>query len=196
MRTGNARRGSGKRTALTSIESLLARLARLLVEHGVTSRQAETLLRAAWVQQVEHSLATHPRGPNVSWIALITGLDRKEVSRILKNPPRVDSALETPSHPASRVLAGWHSDPIFAKLDGPSALPIKSAGRRSPSFWALASRYSPGVYPALILRELCRVGAVEKLKDGRVRARLRRYRSKEALPRDVSRDRRNEERRL
>lgn len=181
MRIGNTRqnRGLGNTAVLSAVEALFRPLARVLVEHGISSPEAESLLRAVWVHQLASEVAARRRRPNVSWIALVAGLDRKAVSLILKRPPRMGPASETHSQWANRVLAGWHSDPAFAKDDTPRVLPIKSVGRTRPCFWTLARRYSPGVYPGLILRELCRVGAVEKLQGGRVRARRRRYRAKE-----------------
>lgn len=181
MRRGNTRqnRGLGNTTVLSAVEALFRPLARVLVEHGISSPEAESLLRAVWVHQLAREVAARRRRPNVSWIALVAGLDRKAVSLILKSPPGVRPASETHSQWANRVLAGWHSDPVFAKDDTPKVLPVKSVGGKRPSFWTLARRYSPGVYPGLVLRELCRVGAAEKLQGGRVRARRRRYRVKE-----------------
>lgn len=181
MRVANTRqnRDLGNTTVLSAVEALFRPLARVLVEHGISSPEAESLLRAVWVHQLASEVAARRRRPNVSWIALVAGLDRKAVSLILKSPPRMGPASETHSQCANRVLAGWHSDPAFAKDDTPRVLPIKSVGSKRPSFWTLARRYSPGIYPGLILRELCRVGAVEKVQGGRVRARTRRYRARE-----------------
>ena len=181
MRTGHTRqnRDPHNATVLSAVEALFRPLARVLVDHGISSPEAESLLRAVWVHQLAREVAARRRRPNVSWIALVAGLDRKAVSLILKRPPRMRAASEASSQWANRVLAGWHSDPVFAKDDTPRVLPIKSVGRNKQSFWTLARRYSPGVYPGLILRELCRVGAVEKLQGARVRARTRRYRAKD-----------------
>lgn len=178
---GNTRqnRDQSNTAVLSAVEALFRDLARVLVDHGISSPEAESLLRAVWVHQLARELAARRRRPNVSWIALVAGLDRKAVSLILKRPPRMGPASESHGQWANRVLAGWHSDPAFAKDHTPKVLHVKAVGSKRPSFWALARRYSPGVYPGLILRELCRVGAAEKLEGGRVRARTRRYRAKE-----------------
>jgi hypothetical protein len=105
-------------------------------------------------------------------------LDRKEVARILRRPPRLNPALEKRCHRANNVLAGWYTDRTFVAKHRPLVLPIKATQQKRPSFWMLANRYAPDVYPGLILRELSRVGAVERLEDGRVRARRRRYRGR------------------
>jgi hypothetical protein len=172
-------RERGNATVLSALEAVFRHLARLLVEHGVGSPEAESLLRAVCVHQAADAQAVRgKRKPNASRIALVTGLDRKEVARILKRPPRMSPALETRSHRANKVLAGWYTDRTFVENHRPLVLPIKTTQRKRPSFWMLANRYAPGVYPGLILLELCRVGAVERLEDRRVRARRRRYRGK------------------
>jgi hypothetical protein len=163
---------------ISAAEAAFRPLARILIDHGVSSPEAESLFRAVCVH--EAALAQTERGkkrPNVSRVALVTGLHRKEVGQILRRSPRVDPGLETRGR-ANKVLAGWHGDPTFAHKAKPLALPIKAAERKRPSFWMLANRYAPDVYPGLILRELARVGALKTLQDGRVRARMRRYRSK------------------
>jgi hypothetical protein len=166
-------------TVLSAVEAVFEPLARLLIEHGVSSPEAESLLRAVCVHQAAKIESARRTRPNVSRIALVTGVDRGEVRRILEGPPRVGSALETRRHRANRVLAAWHSDQDFIARGEPLVLPIKVGDRRRPSFWKLVRRYAPGVYPGLILGELCRVGAAEKLADGRVRVRMLQYKAKE-----------------
>jgi hypothetical protein len=185
MRIGSKRQQRDRRdgAVMSAVEAVFRPLARVLVDHGVSSPEAESLFRAVCVHQVALAQAVRGKRPNASRIALVTGLNRKQVTQILKHPPRVDPALETRCR-ASKVLAGWYGDRTFVHKARPQVLPIKSTERKRPSFWMLANRYAPDVYPGLILRELSRVGALEKLQDGRVRARMRCYRknlSKEYL---------------
>jgi hypothetical protein len=164
----------GETRILRIAERVFVPLAHLFADHGVTCPQAERLLRAVCVREAAVTEAKTRKKPNISRIALLTGLDRKEVARLLSRPPRTESRLEARSHPGDRVLEGWHSDRTFARKGRPLALSIKASRSKLASFWSLASRYAPGVYPGLLLRELLRVGAVEALRDGRVRARTRR----------------------
>lgn len=151
-------------------------LAQLLVSHGVSSPEAESLLRAVHVHEAAKIDATQQKRTNVSRVALVTNLDRAEVARILRRPPRVDPGLET-RRQLNKVLAGWHGDRDFVDETRPMALRIKATHPKGRAFWDLANRYAPGVYPGLILNELIRVRAVQKLNDGRVRVRMRRYRT-------------------
>ena len=157
-------------------------LAHLFAAHGVTCPQAERLLRAVCVREAAATEAKSRKKPNVSRIALLTGLDRKEVARLLKWSACLERVLATRSLPGDRVLEGWYADQTFAEKGRPLTLSIKAPQSGIPSFWSLARRYAPGVYPGLILRELLRVGAVKSLRDGRVRARRRRIVRGEASP--------------
>lgn len=180
---GTERRSAfGEAHVLHIAEGVFVPLAHWFADHGVTCPQAERLLRAVCVREAALTEARTRKKPNVSRIALVTGLDRKEVARLLSQPPRVESPVGTRSHPG-RVLEGWYVDRTFADNGRPLALPIRTPQSKLPSFWSLASRYAPGAYPGLILRELLRVGAVETLQDGRVRARTRRIKCGESNPR-------------
>lgn len=164
---------------MRAAEAVFAPLAQLLVEHGVSSPDSESLLRAVCVHQAARAEAARGKKPNISRIALVTGVDRGDVARILETPPGAAPAVDSGRHRVNRVLTGWYSDRRFLDGERPLVLPIKADSRNSPSFWLLASRYAPGVYPGLILGELCRVGAAERLEGSRVRVRMRRYKSKE-----------------
>ena len=163
---------------LKTLETVLEPLATWLVEHGISSPEAERLLRAVCVREVAKAGAIPGKRPNVSRVALLTGVDRGDVRRILKirDTAKVDYRM----HRVNTVLAGWHSDATYSRGGRPLSLPIKAIKIRDykrSNFWALAKRYAPGVYPGLILSELLRVGAVEELGDGRVRPRTREYRA-------------------
>jgi Family of unknown function (DUF6502) len=164
---------------LKALETVFEPLARLLIEHGISSPEAERLLRAVCVREVAKAGAVAGKRPNASRVALVTGVDRGVVRRILKTRHKA-GAVNDRRHRVNRVLAGWHSDKAFSSAGRPLLLSTKARKTRDhkrSSFWALAKRYAPGVYPGLILSELLRVGAVEELDNGRLRVRTREYRA-------------------
>jgi hypothetical protein len=173
---------------LRAVEPTFARLAHLFMREGITSPEAERLLRSACVRQAA-SIAEGmgDKKLNASWVAFVTGLARKEVARILRVPGTLHSALEGRSHPANKVLEAWHTDRAFVVGGTPRILSFKAAGPSRASFWLLATRYAPDVYPGLLLRELCRIGAVKRLKDGRIQPRMRRYKAPGPSPRHLRR---------
>src|SRR5215469_4034037 len=166
---------------LKTLETVFEPLARLLVEHGISSPEAERLLRAVCVREVAKAGTTPGKRPNASRVALVTGVDRGDVTRLLKIHHKVGEVNDS-RHRVNRVLAGWHSDATYSSGGRPLLLPIKAIKARDykrGNFWALAKRYAPGVYPGLILSELLRVKAVEEVGNGRLRARTREYRAAE-----------------
>ena len=173
---------------LRTLETVFQPLAGLLVKHGISSPEAERLLRAVCVREVAKASRIPGKKPNVSRVALVTGVDRGDVTRILKTRLR-SQRVNSRHHRVNKVLAGWRSDKTYSSRGRPLLLPIKTAKAsdyRRNSFWALAKRYAPGVYPGLILSELLRVGAVREVGNGRVRVRTREYRVAKLNRQDAS----------
>jgi hypothetical protein len=154
-----------------------APLANLFVKLGVSSPEAESLLRSVLVHGAyQRERALGQESVSLSRIALLTGVHRNEVKRILSTPPGIDPGREVRRHRGNRILAAWHSDPDYTNPDGqPKVLDLKAARRREVSFSALVKRYSPGVWPRLILDELLRVGAVEEVSEGRLKVKMNSY---------------------
>jgi hypothetical protein len=160
---------SSKLAALGTASAIFETLAPHLIESGVTSSEAETLLRAVCVHAAARSFAQHGRRPNASQISIKTGVDRHVVADILKTPPRVDGGLETRRDATSRVIAGWLSDPHYFKGGLPLALPIGDPQSRGRTIWSLVEEHAPGVWPRLVIDELIRLDLVEALPDGTLR---------------------------
>ncbi len=105
-----------------------------------------------------------------SRVAIMTGLPRSEVTRILNS---LDSASQArpDHHPARRVLAAWHDDPRFLAPNGePAILPI--FGKRR-SFEQLVDRYGAGIPIRAMLDELIQLDAVEQVDDQKLQAKAR-----------------------
>jgi Family of unknown function (DUF6502) len=160
---------SPKIAALGTARTIFETLAPHLVESGITSSEAETLLRAVCVHEAARPFVEHGRRPNVSQIAIKTGVDRHVVSEILKTRPRVDRPLETRRDATSRVIAGWFSDPRYSKSGQPLALQVGDPRSRGRTVWSLVEDYAPGVWPRLVIDELIRVDLVEVLPNGAFR---------------------------
>ena len=160
---------SAKIAALGTARAIFETLAPHLLESGITSSEAEILLRAVCVHEAARSFVGHGRRPNVSQIAIATGVDRHVVAEILKAPPRVDGALETRRDATSRVIAGWCSDRRYLKNGEPLTLRVGDPRSRGRTVWSLIEDHAPGVWPRLVIDELIRVDLVEVLPDGTVR---------------------------
>ena len=73
---------------------------------------------------------------------------------------------------AARVLTGWVRDADFADAAG-DPRPLDAEGERG--FAGLVRRYSGDMPVRAVLDELLRVGAVQRMADGRIELRTRAY---------------------
>lgn len=176
-----------KSVAMSACRWALRPLVRMLLKHGVMHREFVQLSKEVYVEVARQDYGLRGRPTNISRTALLTGLDRKEVSRI-KIALESDGPAAAAAHRQdriSRVLSGWHQDREFLDKRGkPRALPARGA---KASFEALVSRYSGDVPAITILRELKRVAAVEEGADGTLTVLRRNYRLDTAEPEALSR---------
>src|SRR5688572_30451079 len=87
----NPRKAAVATAAMAAFEPL----ASLLVEHGISTPEAESLLRSVIVHAVYRRESNGGGGKvSLSRIALLTGVHRNEVKRILSVPPRIDPERE------------------------------------------------------------------------------------------------------
>jgi hypothetical protein len=165
-----SRKAALARAAITAVEPLVE----LFLELGVTSPEAESLLRGVFVHTARKWLAErseHRQLPSDVRVSLVTGIHRNFVRRILAEPPRIAAARDQRGLSATRLVDAWHSDPRFLDSSGkPRDLPETG---QDPSFHSLASAYVPGAPPGIVLDELRRAGQVQSLSDHRVRVRRR-----------------------
>ena len=104
--------------------------------------------------------------PNISRIAVLTGIPRGEVGEILRRPEEYRAEPERGVQRAERVLQGWWKDADFCDPNGePAKLPLRGPRR---SFAALVKRYAGDPRVLTLLKELLRVKAVRRLPDGKL----------------------------
>ena len=168
---------AGKAALVRSAMAAVEPLVELFLELGITSPEAESLLRSLFVHKARKWLAESSAGalsPSAVRVSLVTGVHRNFVRRILAEPPRIAAARTQKKHRTARLLEVWHTDPVY--LDS-SAKPRDLSKRQpEPSFFTLASTYVPGAAPGVVLQELHRAGVVQLLPEERVRVRSRTFR--------------------
>jgi Family of unknown function (DUF6502) len=152
-----------------AILRILNPLARLLLKVGMGAGEFQRLVHQAYVRAARDAAmeAGAVDRPNVTQIAVQTGLSRIEITRILESDGEEQPESDRGRQRAERVLGGWWANPDFHDAQGSPAL-LALHGR--VSFEALVNRYSGEPRTAAILKELLRVRAVRRLPDGRVQA--------------------------
>lgn len=159
--------------ALAAAERLLEPFARLCVEAGIGAGDLQQSVKRAFVRAAQ-ATASEGHRPNISRIAVLTGLSRMEVKQLLEAQAAPAAAPAARArHRAERVLAGWWTDPDFLNEEGRPRLLALRGGRRS--FSALVRRYSGDPRVVTLLDELIRVKAARRLPDGRLEALSRTF---------------------
>ncbi len=152
---------------------VLRPLIRILLRNGVSYGTFSDFAKWVYVDVASKEFGIKGRKQTTSRVSVITGLSRKEVTRVRKLPKPDDSASTERYNRAARVIAAWRRSSDFLDEKGrPATLPITGSGN---TFGELVKRFGGDVPVRATLDELARVGAVEQCKDGRVRLLTRAY---------------------
>ena len=151
---------------------ILRPLVRVLLRNGISYGTFADLAKWVYVDVATRDFGIPGRKQTVSRVSVITGLSRKEVSRVQDLPRPDDTAEEERYNRAARVIGGWLLDEIYQTGDGQ---PRDLAFEGESSFTSLVKKYSGDVPARAILDELRRVGNVERLEDGKLRLMAHAY---------------------
>jgi hypothetical protein len=151
---------------------VLRALVKVLVRHGIAFPAFVELAKHAYVDVALNEFTLPRRKPSVSRAALLTGLARKEVQRVVDEGGGGADETVLQENRAARVVAGWMRDRDFRSGDEPAALQLYGD---DASFSTLVRRYSGDMPPRVVLDELLRVGAVQRDDDGWLRLQTRGY---------------------
>lgn len=165
-----------KLTLLRAFRVLLGPLIRILLRQGISYAEFSEIAKAVYVEVALKDFKVAGRKATRTRVAVITGLTRKEVKRV------IDEAVKDQYEPKSkfsrlgRVLVGWHTDTDFT---GPYGLPLElqyeTNSPGEPTFAELVKRHSGDMSPRSILDELIRVGAARETDAGWYRVLRREY---------------------
>lgn len=155
-------------SALTqAISTLLRPLVKLLLRNGIAFNALSELLKKLYVDVAESEFSLDGKKPSISRIAILTGLNRKEVVRV-KALDAIDlSEITKQFNRAARVISGWRRDSDFHTDTGEVANLSLDDGLYS--FKILVKRYSGDIPPAAIVDEMLNAGAIERLQDGKLK---------------------------
>ena len=165
---------------LSACRYLLAPVVRLLLRTGVTWAEFAELSKQVFVDVARRDYGIQGRPTNNSRVAMITGLSRREVTRVRDV---LIGELPAPAPPASRVaqvLSGWHVDPEFLDEQGRPAVLRASGEQRSVE--ALLKRYAGDLPHGAFLKELLQLEVVEKASRNGYRVLARDYLREAADP--------------
>jgi len=151
------------RAATETLRPFVERLLKIGVPFGVL----QLSLRELFVRVAESKLGQPGKRLTDSQLALVTGINRKEVKRIraARTPRRAPRSFSI--NQATSLISRWMNDPQTTDARG-RPLPLPYRADRGPSFMKLARKLTGDLAPGVLLDELIRSGAVEVRKDGMV----------------------------
>jgi hypothetical protein len=162
-----------QQTLVRATRAILRALVRVLLRNGISYGAFSELAKRSYVEAVEQDYRLPGKKLSSSRISTLTGLTRKEVTRL--RGMETDEVLENLEryNRAARVISGWVRDTDFHDAHGqPAVLPMEGEG---VSFSSLVQRYSGDIPVRAIFDELQRVGAIEVGEDERLELKSRAY---------------------
>ena len=147
---------------------LLRPIASLLLKCGMTWREFADVSKSVFVAVASQDFGLNGRPTNVSRVSILTGVSRKEITRVRNLLEHESTPLPNKTTDATRLLSGWHQDPDFITATGePRVLPAEGGGASFATLW---QRYGGDVPVTSMRKELERAGAITSLPDGTLRA--------------------------
>jgi hypothetical protein len=157
----------------SAARQILRPLVRVLLRNGIPYGAFAEIARRVYVEVAEKEFALPGRPQTVSRVSALTGLTRKEVTRLQAGAAGEGGAPIERYHRPARVIGGWVREKRYHDRRGrPAELPMD--GERG-SFAALVREFSGDVPPRAMADELARIGAIELLPEGKVRLLSRAY---------------------
>jgi hypothetical protein len=171
--------GTLRTRILDALGRLLEPIVLLLLKSGITWKEFADLAKVKFVQVATREFGIRGRSTNASRVAILTGIDRRDVRKLRVAGPEQPAAAPGFMSKPTQVLDGWFHDPNFRTTSGePRDLHVSDG---EDSFAALVRRYTPGIPHVAMIKELRAVGAIGELPDGRLRALKRNY-----IPRELA----------
>ena len=149
---------------LRALLAALRPIAQMLLRNGIGFREFNEISKSAFVDVATKDYGLRGRPTNISRVAVMTGLTRKEVRRIRDKIDSGEGAVVAKSTPLGAVLSSWHTQNQFLDSSGsPLQLPFDGP---SPNFTEVVKLSGGDIPPGAMRTELKRIGAIEEGADG------------------------------
>ena len=151
--------------------ALMKPLARLFLRFGRGFREFSELSKTAFVTVASDDYGIGGRPTNGSRIAAMTGISRKEISRLRQKISLGEAAAIDRQSPVREALQVWRTDAEFLdERDIPASLPM--CGKRA-SFESLVKRCAGDIPAGAMRKELQRISAIDVVgTDVRMRSEV------------------------
>ena len=152
---------------LAALFMVLRQLAKSLLNAGIGYREFAEISKAAFVDIATRNYGLRGRPTNISRVAVMTGLTRKEVRRIRDKSATGDETVMVRHTPMSEILHRWYTDEEYVDIAGQPI--VLDFGGVNKSFSALVRKYGGDIPPGAMRTELKRINAIEDFGHGKLR---------------------------
>jgi hypothetical protein len=157
-----------QRQILSAVLLVIRPIARALLRAGIGYREFAEICKTAFVDVAGKDYGLRGRPTNISRVAVMTGLTRKEVRRIRDKTKVGDEIGLVKLTPMGQVMHRWFTEEKYVAENGsPKVLMFDGEGG---SFSSLVKDFGGDIPPGAMRTELRRIGAVEELDSGQLRA--------------------------
>src|SRR5688572_6227964 len=134
-----------------------------MLQSGISYSQFASVAKSVFVQIATAEYKRRGRPANFSQVSAMTGISRKEVSRMRKGDSEGRWTPSMEASPVNAILHEWHFDPDFSDGAGNARpLPFEGPG----SFSTLVSRHVGDIPPGAMRSTLQKAGLVTLKSDG------------------------------
>jgi len=158
---------------LSAFQLVLRPVVKILLRYGIGYNEFAEIVKTAFVDVSTTEFGIRGRPTNISRVAVMTGLTRKEVRRLRTKIESGECSVTVKSTPITEILHRWHADSEFLDSDGRPAT-LAFSGERG-SFSSLVRKYGGDVPAGAMRTELKRVGSIGEDKKGNLSVRLRSF---------------------
>jgi hypothetical protein len=156
-----------RKQLLRACFSFLVPIARFLLRSGISFREFAEISRVAFVKAASEDYGIRGRPTNVSRVAAMTGIARKDVRYLRSLLQDYEEDPRVRLSPLGDVLQYWCTRPGYVDEQGlPLSLPQSAVN--GVSFESLVQRSAGDVPSGAIKVELLRLGAVKEDEHGRL----------------------------
>jgi hypothetical protein len=150
---------------LAALGAILRPIVKLLLQSGISYAEFASVAKSVFVQVATDDYKRRGRPANFSQVSAMTGISRKEVSKIRKPPADVRWTPSMETSPVNTLLHEWHFDAEYSDGAG-TAKPLPFEG--PVSFSSLVSRYVGDIPPGAMRSALQNAGVLAQDSEGRL----------------------------
>ena len=172
--------GAIRARVLEALGQALEPVVLLLLRSGISWKDFADVGKEKFVTVATESFGIRGRPTNIARVAILSGLDRREVAKLRRAEREPGAAPQGYMSKPAQLLQAWHHDARYLDSSGnPKELGIEAA--EEGSFAELVQRYAPGIPLVAMLKELRAAGAIADVAGNRLRVLKRHY-----IPRELN----------